>query len=32
MPGGIIFILVFLFLLVSNAVKILREWERVISA
>jgi regulator of protease activity HflC (stomatin/prohibitin superfamily) len=28
MPGGIVFILVFLFLLVSNAVKILREWER----
>jgi regulator of protease activity HflC (stomatin/prohibitin superfamily) len=28
MPGGIAFILVFLFLLVSNAVKILREWER----
>jgi regulator of protease activity HflC (stomatin/prohibitin superfamily) len=28
MPGGIIFILVFLFLIVSNAIKILREWER----
>jgi regulator of protease activity HflC (stomatin/prohibitin superfamily) len=28
MPGGIVFILVFLFLIVSNAIKILREWER----
>jgi regulator of protease activity HflC (stomatin/prohibitin superfamily) len=28
MPGGIAFVLVFLFLIVSNAVKILREWER----
>jgi len=26
--GGIIFVLVFLFLIVSNAIKILREWER----
>jgi regulator of protease activity HflC (stomatin/prohibitin superfamily) len=28
MPGGIVFVLVFLFLIVSNALKILREWER----
>jgi regulator of protease activity HflC (stomatin/prohibitin superfamily) len=28
MPGGIIFILVFLFLIASNAIKVLREWER----
>jgi regulator of protease activity HflC (stomatin/prohibitin superfamily) len=28
MPSGIVFVLVFLFLIVSNAIKILREWER----
>jgi regulator of protease activity HflC (stomatin/prohibitin superfamily) len=28
MPGGIAFVLVFLFLILSNAIKILREWER----
>jgi regulator of protease activity HflC (stomatin/prohibitin superfamily) len=28
MPGGIVFILVFLFLILSNTIKILREWER----
>jgi regulator of protease activity HflC (stomatin/prohibitin superfamily) len=28
MPAGIVFVLVFLFLILSNAIKILREWER----
>jgi regulator of protease activity HflC (stomatin/prohibitin superfamily) len=28
MPSGIVFVLLFLFLILSNAVKILREWER----
>jgi regulator of protease activity HflC (stomatin/prohibitin superfamily) len=28
MPGGIVFVLVFLFLILSNTIKILREWER----
>jgi regulator of protease activity HflC (stomatin/prohibitin superfamily) len=28
MPTGIVFVLVFLFLILSNAIKILREWER----